>query len=126
MLDTVPGVTVVAEHSGVKSFVPCIPGETSDGYHTFDELYKHRCTLFCAFLKLYQGPKWRSLLHEDGSSFDGWFVAGCDLGEGVSITYHLPIELWDLCPATPLPHAPPFDGHTSHDVIERMVAFLMI
>lgn len=52
--------------------------EVSDGYHTFTELYEHRCTLWitlCRALRLLtvnktQRPEpvvWRSKKHSDGS-----------------------------------------------------------
>ena len=44
---------------------PKVTGQTSDGYHTFDELYDHRIALFCTLLKFVDG--WKSKLHEDGS-----------------------------------------------------------
>ncbi len=64
----------------------------SDGYHTFKELYEHRVTLFialanthCDLLKeLYDKmeisspwffPFWKAKKHEDGTMYDGWFIA---------------------------------------------------
>ena len=100
-----------------------LPGSTSDGYHTFDELYEHRHALFIA-LCFYMPPGscWRSRQHSDGSSYDGWFVLGIHKGKGFQISYHLPIALWDQCdPFTEtLDRAPAFDGHTSSDVLTRL------
>lgn len=119
----VKGVTVTSE-SGVTSFVPCNPGETSDGYHTIDELYEHRFLLFAALMKNVPRGAWRSRLHADGSSYPGWFVAGMELPSmsgNTSITYHMPDRLWDLLDNIPvLDHAPEWDGHTSQDVLERL------
>lgn len=63
-----------------------ITGETSDGYHTFNELYDHRIALFmalCASVPWTPPCKpWRSKKHSDGSSIEGWFVSAKQKGEG--------------------------------------------
>lgn len=119
---SVEGVKVVSE-AGVQSFVPCIPGKTSDGYHTFDELYEHRCLLYLAFLWYHADHcgGWRSWLHHNGTSFDGWFVCGCEIN-GQQVTYHLPARLWDSAWwLREYDHAPvEWDGHTSNDVLDRL------
>jgi hypothetical protein len=103
-----------------------INGSTSDGYHTFDELYDHRITLWIALCrKIREANKvsdvWRSRVHSDGSSFDGWFVLGTGYARGEQITYHLPLSRWNETDfAHELDHAPPFDGHTSADLLARI------
>lgn len=110
--------------------------QISDGYHTFDELYEHRITLFIALCKKiqdfrYHGDQrnqlgdekivWKSYHHSDGSNFEGWFVLGIGREKGKQITYHLPTSKWEECDfAEMLDFAPEFDGHTSADVIERL------
>ncbi|XAI95720.1 hypothetical protein [Dolichospermum phage Dfl-JY23] len=107
-----------------------IPGNVSDGYHTFDELYEHRCLLFLFLCKKFcKYQKWKALKHDDGSSFEGYFIAGLDLREGIDddpiiITYHLPLEYWDSCDSPILTNAPKWDGHTSKDVVDRMMFLL--
>lgn len=118
------------------------PGEVSDGYHTFNELYDHRITLWIALLrtingviKLFDSPYmkkdgwdltdvksiWRSKAHSDGSVWDGWFILGTGTEPGKQITYHLPIDRWDECDfAQTLEKAPEYDDHTSGDVLERL------
>lgn len=96
-----------------------------DGYHTFDELYDHRIELFirlCDFARVGTGyPVWRSKLHSDGSSWNGWFILGIHTEDGKQITYHLPISKWEETNfAETLGKAPDFDGHTSDDVLERL------
>lgn len=104
-------------------------GQVSDTYHTFDELYDHRITLFIALARqiahrpTYHAPfgVWRSKAHSDGSVWDGWFILGMGKEPGQQITYHLPISLWDECYfATKLEKAPEWDGHTPADVLERL------
>jgi hypothetical protein len=126
----------VFEWRGKKESTIC-PDCICDGYHTFDELYEHRITLFIALCRYLSGmwqekyigaeneetiPEiWRSKLHSDGSSFDGWFILGINKEKGEQITYHLPLSKWeDTDFAEPLEKAPEFDGHTSDDVLERI------
>ena len=105
-----------------------INGQTSDGYHTFDELYDHRIALFIALCRHVNwhrpGYVWRSKRHSDGSSIDGWFLLGTGKMPGDQITYHLPLSRWDECAdfADELTRAPDFDGHTSADVLVRIKA----
>ena len=104
-------------------------GKISDGYHTFDELYEHRVTLWIAlcrsnlYTRLHPLPVWRSLLHSDGTASDGWFILGMGLDQGHQMTYHLPESRWGETDfAETLDRAPEFDGHTSADVLERIKA----
>ena len=110
--------------------------EISDGYHTFDELYDHRITLYIALCKMYQQhwqqvvettsdnfcpTIWRSQLHSDGINYDGWFILGIGIEKGHQITYHIPNERWEETNfAQELKKAPEFDGHKSQDVLERI------
>lgn len=97
-------------------------GKVSDGYHTFDELYEHRCILFVALMKTNPEISWRANNHEDGSSFEGWFVAGMHLPSG-DITYHLPQDMWALLDRAGIKTtntAPKWDGHTAGAVVKRL------
>lgn len=96
-------------------------GKISDGYHTFDELYDHRCLLFAVLIQQMGG--WKSRKHHDGSQWQGWFIAGVDLGDK-QVTYHLPESMWNLCPGRILEQAPEWDGHTSYDTLERLRRWL--
>lgn len=107
--------------------------EVSDTYHTIDELYDHRITLFIALCKAFATMNniventvkkiWRSEAHSDGSKWDGWFILGIDKAEGEQITYHLPMTRWDDTEfAETLEVAPKFDGHTAADVLVRLKA----
>lgn len=112
----------------------------SDGYHTMDELYEHRNRLFLALVKVldnYITPLdchlkcWKSRIHDDGSHYDGWFILGItstkpSFVEGqpptkFDISYHIPDKYWHLANVVELPKAPPFDGYTSKDVLERLL-----
>lgn len=103
-------------------YIPGETGEISDGYHTFNELYEHRHALFITLLKHYPVRSWRSKMHADKTEIPGWFIAGLTLPTGSEITYHLPNRLWAyLNDIVELPCAPQWDGHTSQDVIKRLL-----
>lgn len=97
----------------------------SDGYHTFGELYEHRIALFivlCNYLEgITQDFIWKSKKHHDGTMFDGWFIAGIGKARGEQISYHLPMNKWDLLKVDELDKAPEWDGHTPKDVVERLL-----
>jgi hypothetical protein len=108
--------------------IPCETGQVSDGYHTFNELYEHRCSLFLALMNAIPEVAWISTLHDDGSNFDDWFIAGMNLSSG-TVTYHLPARMWSLACKTGakiLERAPKFDGHTSADVIKRLQTWVSL
>lgn len=93
-------------------------GSTSDGYHTFDELYHHRAVLFSALCYAYKDKAWRAKKHHDGSMFgDDWFICGVETPQG-QYTYHYHIsECWDLFDfCKTLDNAPEWDGHQPKDV----------
>lgn len=104
--------------------------KVSDGSHTFDELYDHRCLLFIALMKLSNESEvpeihdvWFSQLHHDGTSFDGYIIVGMltDMGQ---CTYHVkekPFATLLRCSAVrELANAPEWDGHNSSDVLNRL------
>jgi len=94
-----------------------------DGFHTFDELYNHRQSLFCLLMNSNSDISWKSRKHEDGSMFDGdWFVAGMHLPTG-DITYHLEGRFWDMAKVKEMEFAPKWDGHTADNVLVRMAKY---
>lgn len=97
-----------------------VTGATSDGYHTFDELYHHRAVLFSVIVAMFRGRSWKSLHHHDGTMYDGMFIVGIDTPAGPA-TYHYDVEpYWDMFPCEVLDRAPEWDGHTPSDAIERI------
>lgn len=97
-----------------------VTGATSDGYHTFDELYHHRAVLFSVIEATFPGRSWKSLHHHDGTMYDGMFIVGIDTPAGPA-TYHYDVEpYWDMFPCEVLDRAPEWDGHTPDDAIERI------
>ena len=97
-----------------------INGETSDGYHTFNELYHHRAVLFSVICNTYKDISWKSKRHDDGTMYDGMFIVGIETPNGQA-TYHYDIEpYWDMFDVKELEYAPKWDGHTPEEAIERI------
>lgn len=97
-----------------------IDGDTSDGYHTFNELYHHRAVLFSIIVKTFSDKAWKSLRHHDGTMYDGMFIVGIDTPDGQA-TYHYDIDpYWDMFECRELECAPEWDGHTPAQAIERI------
>ena len=92
-------ITLQELHRQVAELPSEEKGKISDGYHTFNELYKHRICLFLALCECVHYWVWRSKKHSDGTPTpDGWFIAGIGEVAGKQITYHLPNEYWDKMP----------------------------
>ena len=99
-----------------------ITGETSDGYHTFDELYDHRAKLFSVVVRDHRELAWKSKLHHDGTMYDGMFIVGIEAPEGQA-TYHYDVDpYWGLFDCRELDRAPEWDGHTPRQAIDRIAA----
>ena len=97
-----------------------INGETSDGYHTFNELYHHRAVLFSVIVRIFKDHAWKSKLHADGTMYDGMFIVGIDTPHGQA-TYHYDVEpYWRMFDCPVLDRAPEWDGHTPTQALERI------
>ena len=97
-----------------------ITGNTSDGYHTFNELYDHRAKLFSVVVRDHRDIAWKSMFHHDGTMYDGMFICGLDTPKGQA-TYHYDVDpYWDLIDCKELDRAPEWDGHTSQQAIDRI------
>lgn len=99
---------------------PCEdPGEISDGYHTFNQLYHQRAILFATIVNQNKDKAWKSYKHSDGKyCFDSngeWFIVGVDTPKG-SYTYHYSKEYWDVFDCKELQCGKEWDGHTEEDV----------
>ena len=117
------------EHESVVSVVKFIDDFTktptqymSDGYHTFDELYRHRYALLAVLCKqLYlQDNCYKSKKHEDGTMYEGWFIVVVNLTCVGQISYHVPQKYWDNFNIREEERSKDFDGHTSQNVIKRL------
>ncbi len=97
-----------------------IDGSTSDGYHTFNELYHHRAVLFSVIVAKFADRAWKSKLHADGTMYEGMFIVGIKTPDGHA-TYHYDVEpYWHLFRCKEVDRAPEWDGHTPDQAIERI------
>lgn len=97
-----------------------IDGNTSDGYHTFNELYHHRAVLFSVIVKAFPEQAWKSRKHHDGTMYDGMFIVGIDTPQGQA-TYHYDVDpYWEMFACRELDRAPEWDGHTPAEAISRI------
>lgn len=99
---------------------------TSDGYHTFKELYEFRllynAALFNAWAAQGKYSTYKSKLHSDGEIpfGGGWFIVGAQLSTG-QISNHYELKDWDLFQIDEVERAPEWDGHTPQDVAKRLL-----
>jgi hypothetical protein len=106
-----------------------IDGNTSDGYHTFNELYEFRKVYNAALFNEWAvGGKcsvYKSWRHHDGELCfgGGWFIVVAVLPNG-QISNHYEAKDWDLFAVPETERALfEFDGHTSSDVVTRLKAY---
>lgn len=105
-----------------------IDGNTSDGYHTFNELYEFRmiynAALFNEWASHNKYETNKSWKHHDGEWCFGnekeWFIVTAKTPFGV-ISNHYPASDWDLfkVPETEI-SIHEYDGHTARDVVRRL------
>jgi hypothetical protein len=112
--------TITPEQAIAATLGPQVTGETSDGYHTFNELYHHRAVLFSVIVRDHHALAWKAKKHHDGTMYDGMFIVGIDTPEGQA-TYHYDIDpYWGMFECRELEAAPEWDGHTPDDAIARI------
>jgi hypothetical protein len=106
-----------------------IDGNTSDGYHTFNELYEFRKAYNAAlFNEWATGGKCsvhKSWRHHDGELCfgGGWFIVVAVLPNG-QISNHYEAKDWNLFDVPETERALfEFDGHTRIDVVARLKAY---
>lgn len=98
---------------------------TSDGYHTFKELYEFRkvynAALFSEWANMGLYSVHKSKRHSDGELCfgGGWFIVVATLPNG-DISNHYEMKDWDLFQCEERARAKEWDGHTSSDVLERL------
>ena len=132
----------IQEAKAIHKEETTITEDTSDGYHTFKELYEIRKAYNVALFN-----EWASQLivekkvggaiveslgkynihkswkHHDGELCfgGGWFIVVAMLPTG-QISNHYKAEDWDLFKIPEVEKALfPFDGHTTEDVIKRLI-----
>lgn len=102
---------------------------TSDGFHTFKELYEMRLLLTAALFN-----EWycagtpnvvKSKFHSDGTIPFGdtnWFIVVAETPAG-QISFHYEKKDWELFDIPEVPLPPKYDGHTAEDVANRLREF---
>ena len=97
-----------------------INGDTSDGYHTFNELYHHRAVLFSVIVRDHRELAWKARKHHDGTMYDGMFIVGIETPKGQA-TYHYDLDpYWEMFDCEEREYAPEWDGHTPDEAIARI------
>lgn len=100
---------------------------TSDGYHTFRELYDFRrlfnAALFNEWAAQGKYEVHKSFKHHDGElAFGGgWFVVMATLPTG-QISNHYEANAWSQFHIEVRERADEWDGHTPQDVLQRLAA----
>lgn len=102
--------------------------QLSDGSHTFEELYDHRCILYISLCNLIKDRSefnvTKAILHGDGFSYDGMFllvIINESLPSQPQISYHIPMKYWELAKCDAAMFAPDYDGHTSSQTLQRLI-----
>lgn len=102
-----------------------IDENTSDGYHTFKELYEYRllynAVLFNEWAEQGKYDVHKSERHGDGElAFGGgWFIVMATLPTG-QISNHYEMKDWDLFKCEAREKADNWDGHSPKDVATRL------
>lgn len=108
------------------SNVKTVDGETSDGYHTFNELYEYRMLYNAAFFNAerYFGQH-KSKRHADGELCfgGGWFIVMIQLPTG-QVSNHYELKDWDLFDIPERERADEWDGHTPQEAAKRLRQYL--
>ena len=112
--------------SDMKATHNKITENTSDGYHTFKELYEFRklynALLFNEWYKAGKFDVHKSWRHYDGEACfgGGWFIVVAQLPTG-QVSNHYKAEDWFLFQIPDAPTARyPYDGHTAADTLTRL------
>lgn len=96
---------------------PEITEDTSEGYHTFAQLYYQRMMLFAVLVQEHIDRAWKTRRHEDGELCfgGGWFLVAIDTPVG-TYGYHYEEKYWYMFGCDELPKAKPWDGYDERDV----------
>jgi hypothetical protein len=106
-----------------------INGDTSDGYHTFNELYNFRmlynALLFNEWARNNEHKVHKSKKHSDNEPCFGgeYFVVVASLPTG-QITNHYKLKYWEVFDIPEQDKADKWDGHTPQDVADRLRSYL--
>lgn len=125
-------VTVKEAKQAIKALIATqiqeariVTGDTSDGYHTFNELYEYRMVYNSALFNEWarQGvyDVHKSYRHSDGELCfgGGWFVVVAELPTG-QVTNHYENKHWLEFDIPEKVTANKYDGHTPKEALDRI------
>ena len=122
-------ITAIEAALEAKGEPVAVDGNTSDGYHTFNELYEFRkaynVALFNEWASSGKCSVHKSWRHNDGELCfgGGWFIVVAVLPQG-QISNHYEAKDWGLFSVPETERALfEFDGHTGTDVVERLKSY---
>lgn len=107
-----------------------LTGQTSDGFHTFDELYRYRMLYNAALFNAwdeYDFQVHKSRRHHDGEYPFGdpsWFIVVAQLPAGQISNHYRVDEAWDLFRIPEEDRASKWDGHTPAEAADRLERLL--
>ena len=102
-----------------------VTGDTSDGYHTFNELYDYRrvynAALFNEWASQGKYDVHKSWKHSDGKDCfgGGWFIVVAELPTGQA-SNHYEAQYWDNFVIPSKDTANEYDGHTPKQALSRI------
>ncbi len=105
-------------------------GETSDGYHTFNELYVYRkafnALLFNEWARQGRFDVHKSWKHNDGEPCfgGGWFIVSAQTSAG-QVTNHYKADDWPLFNLPERELAAAWDGHTPAIALQRLLTLAL-
>jgi len=123
---TVPELWPWIESTISQTKQELIDENTSDGYHTFKELYEFRkvynAVLFNEWSKQGKYNVHKSYRHNDKELCfgGGWFIVMATLPTG-QISNHYESKDWELFKCEERDFADEWDGHTAQDVVKRLL-----
>lgn len=110
---------LTTEQAIAATLGPQITEDTSDGWHSFKDLYHHRALLFSVIVHNYRDMCWKSKRHHDGKELDWNFIVGIDTPWGQA-SYHYGMDYWDMFDCKVLERAPYYDGYTADESVARI------
>ena len=116
---------ITADRKRVALEARKVTGDTSDGYHTFNELYDYRrvynAALFNEWASQGKYDVHKSWKHSDGKDCfgGGWFIVVAELPTGQA-SNHYEAQYWDNFVIPSKDTANEYDGHTPNQALSRI------
>ena len=116
---------IAADRKRVALEARKVTGDTSDGCHTFNELYDYRrvynAALFNEWASQGKYDVHKSWKHSDGKDCfgGGWFIVVAELPTG-QVSNHYEAQYWDNFVIPSKDTANEYDGHTPKQALSRI------